>query len=223
MRRPLVEALKASRSQSLGATAVSTGTRPERRAEPECCRLPSTKVIPTSPSTSYVYGERHITVTFPRSADRLCRSLIHLPHVQVIGARSHGQGEPVGAAWSFLTFFHRSLGEPSFPTTPGAVRPKMNPPPFPPLHGALGRAAHGRRRALARAATALGSHDGALCVCLHRGACLGGLFRPQPSRPSRPTGGQQLVGQSRPMWPCLLFSIFDLFQSCCKIANFVQI
>jgi hypothetical protein len=39
MRRPLAEALKAGRSLSLGATAVSTGTsrhrRPERRAEQE--------------------------------------------------------------------------------------------------------------------------------------------------------------------------------------------
>jgi hypothetical protein len=49
------------------------------------------------------------------------------------------------------------------------------------------------------------------CACLCCGACLGGLFRPQPSKPSRPAYEQQLVGQSRPMWPCLLFSISNLF------------
>jgi hypothetical protein len=178
------------------------------------------KAAPTSPSSSYVYSERRVTVAFPQSADRLYRSLIHLPRVQVTEARNCGQGELTGAARSFLTFLHRSLSEPLFSTALGAVRHKTSPPPFPPLRGVLRRAAHGRRHALVGAAAVPGSHGGALCMPLPW--CLpGGLFRPQPSRPSRPASGQELVGQSRPMWPCLLFLIFDLFQSCCKHVNFV--
>jgi hypothetical protein len=137
-------------SQREPATAISMGTScrhwPKCRVEPECCHLPSTKAALTSPSslsTLYVYGERCITIAFPRGADRLCRSLIHFPHVQVIEAQSRSQGGLTGAARSFLTFHHRSLGEPPFLTTPGAVRHKTDPPPSPPMHGALGRAAHG--------------------------------------------------------------------------------
>jgi hypothetical protein len=169
-RRLLAVVLKAGRSLSLGTDTTSTRTshhrRPERRAEPECCCLPLMKVAPTSLSTSYVYGECLVAIAFPRNADLLCRSLIHLPHVQVTGARSRGQGMLTGAAQSFLAFLRRSLGELSFPTTPGTVRPKTSPPPFPPLHGVLGRASHGQRCALAGAATAPGSHGSALCVPL---------------------------------------------------------
>jgi hypothetical protein len=107
-RRLLAEVLKAGRSLSLGTDTVSTRTshhhRPERRVEPECCCLPLMKAAPTSLSTSYVYGECHAAIAFPRNADLLCRSLIHLPHVQVTGAWSRGQGKLTGAAQSFLAF-----------------------------------------------------------------------------------------------------------------------
>jgi hypothetical protein len=147
--RPVAESRR--RRVSMGAIRHHQS---ERRAEPECCRLPSMKAAPTSSSTSYVYGEHRVSIVFPHSANHHCRSLIHLPRVQV------------GAARSFLAFLHRSLDELSFLTAPGTVRPKMSPPPFPPLHGALGRATHGRRHALTGATAAPDSHGSSLCVPL---------------------------------------------------------
>jgi hypothetical protein len=69
-------------------------------------RMPSShwSLKQSDPTALAIYGERRITAAFPHSADYLCRSLIHLPRVQVTGAQSRGQGELNGAAWSFLVF-----------------------------------------------------------------------------------------------------------------------